>query len=244
MARSSDLTPLHLGAWTAIDNDLTDARLSLERSAPAVGRLGLGADTIPAAARLEQGQRTLSATVVSAQRALRTWKRQYNAVKRRRDARLRRLRGYRRAVTAQLATYAGLRAELDRWLDQFGGERVPFGRAEEYLSNALSERQNVLNALLGLSPPAGVVASHVALQGIVEQGVRAMDNAIDGARECTRDPYCYGDDFRDSPDWREFIHSSREINARVGGLQAAWENALGRAVRKVKQQEFPPPPEV
>jgi hypothetical protein len=182
--------------------------------------------------------------VATASRKLSAWKRRYRAAKRRKQAELRALERYGAAVQAELDTYAGLRTELDRWIDRFGADTIPFGRAEEQLSNALSQRQAVLAALAAMDPPDRLAGHHASLEALVDEGVRAMDNAIDGARECTADPFCFGQDFRETPDWQEFMRATADINARAGAVQSAWSSELDAIERKVKRRKLPPPPRV
>jgi hypothetical protein len=244
-ARLATLHPDGLAAWQSIARDAADARLSLVQRGPAVERLGLGAAVLPAAAALERGQRALDGTVDTMQARLADWQERYRKAKRLRNIRVRRLERYGNQMRNHLTTYSALRSDLDNWLDRFGPQDVPFGRAEDFLSSALSQRQALLAAVSAMPLPAATVAaSHRAVQALLDQSVRALDNAIDGARECTEDPFCFGDDFRHHPDWQEFMAASREINNSIGALTSSWEGALARAIHRVKERKLPRAPTV
>jgi hypothetical protein len=244
-AQLGGMRPERLSVWQSIAGDATEARLALAGGTRAVERLGLGAAVLPGAPALERGQRALDGTVAGMQRRLAAWRQRYRHAKHRRTVRLRRLARYGREMRAQLAAYSALRADLANWLDRFGPQDVPFGRAEDFLSGALSQRQAVLTAIAAMSlPAAGVAASHRALQDLVGQSVRAMDNAIDGARECTQDPFCLGDDFRHHTDWEEFMATSREIDTRLGPLTTSWAGALDRATERATRRTLPRAPTV
>jgi hypothetical protein len=243
-AQLETLNEANLEPWNGIALGLTRAASGLAGDRAAVGELDLGQSSLPRARRLNAAVEGLDTRIAAADRELTAWRTRYRAARRAQRADLDALNGYADAVRGQLGRYSGLRTALSDWIDEYGAEQLPFGEAEGYLSQAISERQEVRNALAGLAAPAGLEAEHARIGTVVDQALRAMENAVDGARECTEDLFCLGEDFRDTVDWREFARVSDEISTEYPSATSDWEARVGAEAKRIKDRRLPAPPRV
>jgi hypothetical protein len=241
MAELKGLDPEHIASWPTMRARISSRVAQVQTAEAAAGSL---ATLAPSISRLNASLASADAVVEHADRKLHAWRRDYRRAKRSQRAKLARVNGYATSVSTQLAVYNGLRDALDNWISDFGESTLPFGQAGSYLVEAADKRKAVRDALANQTPPAALMAAHTSLIAVLSDAIVAMGDAGDAAQTCTADPYCLGDDFRDTSDWQAFHDASSRITSQFGAAFTRWQQGLDRARSSIRHQRMPRPPAV
>jgi ribosomal protein L40E len=238
------LDPAHIGQWPSTRQQIEAAGSRLQTAVAAAGSLGLPATLAPATPALTAALDKDARLVTHAKAKLRTWRRAYHRARRAQHRRLAAVASYSAAVSAQLGSYDGLRDDLDQWLSDSGDETIPYGQAFDELTQAADRRKDVRDALAAINPPQRVAAAHAGLLAVLSDAIVAMTDAGDAAQTCTSDPTCFGDDFRDSAQWRSFSDASHRITGQFAIANQRWQQAVAQLRSSIAHRHMPVPPTV
>ncbi|HET6505861.1 MAG TPA: zinc ribbon domain-containing protein [Baekduia sp.] len=236
--------PAHIDQWPSTRERIEAAGLRLQTTVAAARSLGAPAAIAPPATALAASLQADGHLVTHAKAKLRTWRRAYRRARRAQRRRLAALTSYDSAVSGQLSTYDGLRDDLDDWVSDTGDETIPYGRAFDELNAAADRRKDVRDALAAINPPQPLAAAHASLLAVLSDAIVAMTDAGDAAQECTSDPFCFGDDFRDTPQWRAFNDASRRITGQFAAADQRWEQAVAQMRHSIAHRRMPVAPTV
>jgi hypothetical protein len=244
IAALQHLDPAHISDWPEVRARIEAADARLQPATRDIASLG------PAAA-LAQAPGAVSAAldgnadlVTHANVKLRTWRRAYRRARRSQRHQLAALAAYGSAVNGQLATYNGLRDDLDRWISDVGDSTIPYGQAFDQLTGAADRRKDVRDALANVNPPHRLAAAHASLLAVLSDAILAMTDAGDAAQECTADPYCLGEDFRDMPQWQSFTDASHRITGQFAAADQRWQQAVAQMRTSIRHRPMPVAPAV
>lgn len=238
------LDPAHISQWPATRERIEAAGLRLQTTVATAASLGAPAILAPSPARLTASLEVDGDLVTHAKAKLRTWRRAYNRARRAQHRRLATVTAYRSAVSGQLATYNGLRGDLDDWISDAGDETIPYGQAFDELTAAADHRKDVRDALAAINPPQRLAAAHASLLAVLSDAIVAMTDAGDATQECTSDPLCFGEDFRDTPQWRSFNDASDRITSQFATANQRWQAAVGQMRSSIAHRHLPVAPAV
>jgi hypothetical protein len=244
IAALGHLDPAHVGDWPRLRAGIDAAGTRLIVSARDVESLGPAATLAPSGSAVAAALGADDDVVTRASVKLGTWRRAYRRARRAQHRHLAALTAYASAVNAQLGTYNGLRDDLDQWIADIGVSTIPYGQAFEELTAAADRRKDVRDALANLNPPHRLAATHTALLAVLSDAIVAMTDAGDAAQECTADPTCLGDDFRDMPQWQSFSDASRRISGQFAAADQRWQQAVTQMRSSVRDRRMPAPPTV
>ena len=238
------LDPAHIADWPDVRQRIEAAGGRLEPAASDIGSLGPRAALAPSATALTTTLDKDADVVAHANTELRTWRRAYRRARRAQRHRLAAVTAYSSAVNGQLATYNGLRGDLDQWISDVGDATIPYGQAFDQLTAAADRRKDVRDALASVNPPHRLAAAHASLLAVLSDAILAMTDAGDAAQECTADPTCFGEDFRDMPQWRSFTDASRRITGQFATADQRWQQAVAQMRTSIRHRRMPEPPAV
>jgi hypothetical protein len=238
------LDPAHIGQWPATRERIEAAGLRLQTTVASAASLGVPAALAPSPGALAVGLEADAHLVTHAKAKLRTWRRAYNRARRAQRRRLAAVASYSDAVSSQLATYNGLRGDLDDWISEAGDETIPYGQAGDELTAAADRRKDVRDALAAINPPPRLAAAQTSLLAVLSDAIVAMTDAGDAAQECTSDPLCFGEDFRDTPQWRSFNDASDRITSQFATADQRWLEAVAQMRRSIAHRPMPVAPTV
>lgn len=242
VAPLQQLDPAHIGSWPDVRQRIEAAGARLQAAAGDIGSLGPRATLAPSATALTTAVDKDADLVAHANTELRTWRRAYRRARRAQRHRLAAVTAYSSAVNGQLATYNGLRNDLDQWISDVGDATIPYGQAFDQLTAAADRRKDVRDALANVNPPRRLAAAHASLLAVLSDAILAMTDAGDAAQECTADPTCFGDDFRDMPQWRSFTDASRRITGQFAIADQRWQQAVAEMRTSIRHRRMPEPP--
>lgn len=240
---ADDQTP-DTESFEAVDNAVRAATLTLEQTAPRIRSLELeGFDRLPttliAAATENAGE-----VIETGARKLARWRRQVARIKREKKGELAVMESYASSMRSYLATYDGLRSDLDGWIQKVDSEGATFAEAYDFLSNASSERAAVRDSIAALGPPAALASAHNSFLTVLNSAVAAVDSAYSGIAEYEFDfDYEYFD-YKDTPGWRTFRSESDRISGEYGAARSTLEALIAEEQRKLERRQLPPRPEV
>jgi ribosomal protein L40E len=239
-----DLDPAHVGDWPQTRARIDAATTRLAVAVRDVEALGPTATLAPAGGAMTATLDADADVVAHANVKLRTWRRAYRRARHAQRRQLAALTAYAAAVNGQLGTYNGLRDDLDQWIDDVGDATIPYGQAFDQLTAAADRRKDVRDALAAINPPRRLAAAHASLLTVLSDAIVAMTDAGDAAQECTADPTCFGEDFRDMPQWQSFSDASRRITSQFAAADQRWQQEIARMRIAIRHRRMPAPPTV
>lgn len=231
------LTAENLGAWDALQVSLT------EQSDQMVAGLGLkAADRATLAAELREMRASVGLRVSTAQRRLAAWRRDVREAERQRDEELAALAAYESGYRTQMERYNDLRDNTadftERIREDYG---VTYDEAYSAFYDGISQREEVREAMNALSPPDSVRSNHLAVVGVIDDAIAAMQAAVDGLADSQFCYYCY---YEDTPGWHRFQDESDRITDEFASVTSSWDAAVSSRRAELEDLKLPARPEV
>jgi hypothetical protein len=226
----------HTSGWTG-----SRAKLALTFGQIAAERGSTGGAGVRVA--LDSALTSADKLVQSAAAAIADWRAKSAAAIKARNADTKSLAAYASLVRGQTKTYEQLRHDLSAFTARVEDSNVVVTYAEGYdfLAQAMQDRRDVRNLLVGADPPAGVRKAHQRVVAVVDRGIAAVQSAYDGLAQSQDCYYCY---YRDTPGWQRFQSESTGISQSYTSAMAKWESAVATSRTAIANRVLPQKPTV
>lgn len=233
-----DLTDTTLGSWStasATVAERADAMVEALALSPSE-RSGVRAD-------LRGMRANIDALVAAGKKELAQWRRDVERVKTQRDVELAALAAYESGYRTQMERYNDLRDSTadftERIREDFG---VTYDEAYSAFYDGISQREEVRESMNGLAPPDSVRSHHLAVVGVIDDAIAAMQAAVDGLSDSQ---FCYFDCYyEDTAGWQRFQAESERITDEFGDVTSAWDAAVSARRSELENLELPKKPEL
>ncbi|MGB8382090.1 MAG: hypothetical protein WCG47_12780 [Dermatophilaceae bacterium] len=170
------------------------------------------------------------------------WQSDNSAAVAQRDAAISGATSYKESMKHAIDKYTRLRNDLSDYIEVIDtkGSTVDVARAQ--FNKGASDRRDVRDTMLSLSPPAAAAAAHNRLVNVVSDGVAGTESALRGLDTAT----CYwGECFvQDTSAYQTFRSESKRITAAYDAALADWNTAAQQAIDAAKAMPLPAKPEV
>lgn len=231
------LTSENLSAWDAMSASLTDSADEM------IAGLELKpADRSALNSELREMRASVAATVTSARKRLAAWRSDVREAEEQRDEELAALSSYESGYRTHMERYNDLRDSTadftERIRDDYG---VTYDEAYTAFYDGISQREGVRDAMNALSPPDSVRSNHLAVVGVIDDAIAAMQAAVDGLADSQFCYYCY---YEDTPGWRRFQEESDRITDEFASATSSWDAAISARRAELENLELPERPQI
>ena len=233
-----------VGEWQSHRRRIRAAVRQIERAHPAVAELNLTRELNVWGPVLTWSLANADAVVAKAERRLRIWRARVQKIRQGRQAALAAITSYDSSVRGYLATYDGLRTDLDGWIRKVDTEGTTFAKAYRFLGSASAATQSVQNGIAALDAPGDVAAAHARLLAFMDGAIAAVNEARAGISERERgskDKYSY---YTEAPGWERLRIESDAAVRESAAARSRWVAAVAAEVKKVKSVQLPKRPDV
>ena len=233
-----------MGEWQSHRRRIRAAVRQIERAHPAVAELNLTSELNVWGPVLTWSLANADAVVAKAARRLGIWRARVQKIRQGRQEALAAIASYDSSVRGYLATYDGLRTDLDDWIRKVDTEGTTFAKAYRFLGSASAATQSVRNGIAALDAPGDVAAAHTRLLASMDGAIAAVDSARAGISERKRgskDKYSY---YTEAPAWQRFRTESDAAVRESAATRSRWLAAVAAEVKKIKSVKLPKRPDV
>ena len=240
----ADLDESSVGEWRSHRRGIRAAVRRIDRAYPAIAELGLTRDMTVWGPVLTWALANADTVVAKAARRLHTWRTRVQEIRQGRREALVAMTSYDSSVRGYLATYEGLRTDLDAWIQTVDTEGTTFARAYEFLGRATAASESVRNGIAALDAPAKVASAHPRLLASMDRAIAAVDSARAGISARERDSkreYSY---YSDAPGWERLRSESEAAGRESAAARSRWQAAVAREVKQIRSVKPPKRPDV
>ncbi len=244
LAPLADLEESTVGEWRSHRRGIRAAVRQIERAHPAIAELQLASELNVWGPVLTWSLANADAVVVQAARRLRLWRSRVQKVRQGRREALAAITSYDSSVRGYLATYDGLRTDLDDWIRKVDTEGTTFAKAYKFLGSASTATESVRNGIAALEAPADVASSQRRLLAFMDRAIAAVDSARAGISEHEReskDKYSY---YTEAAEWQRFRSESDAAVRKSAAARSRWQAAVAAQVKKLNSVKLPKRPNV
>lgn len=232
------LTEDSLTSWPTISASLkeTGTVMIAEMDLAARERTSLTSD-------LRQLRSQVDDVVTTARQRLRRWREEVRRAETARDEELAALSTYESGYRTHMERYNDLRDATADFTERIRDEyAVTYDEAYTAFYDGISQREEVREAMNALSPPDSVRSNHLAVVGVIDGAIAAMQSAVDGLADSQ---FCYFDCYyEDTAGWRRFQDESERITDDFASATAAWDAAITDRRSELENLELPPKPDI
>jgi hypothetical protein len=214
----ADLDESTVGEWERHRRGIRAAVRRIDRAHPAVAELALTRELNVWGPVLSWSLANADAVVAKASRRLGIWRSRAQQVRLERRRALAAVMSYESSVGGYLATYDGLRRDLDYWIRRVDSEGTRGAKPHKFFGRAAAASQGVRDGLATLDPPAGVAAAHTGL-------LASMDRAI-------------------AAGWQRLRSESDVVARESASARSKWQAAVAREVKRITSVKAPKRPDV
>lgn len=238
LAGLESLTEETLAAWPATSVELRESGEEM------VAGIDLSpADRSALTADLREMRSTLDGIVSSGRKKLNAWRNEVERAQEARDAELSLLTAYESGYRTHMERYNDLRDSTadftERIRDDYG---VTYDEAYTAFYDGISQREEVREAMNALSPPDSVRSNHLAVVGVIDDAIAAMQSAVDGLADSQ---FCYFDCYyEDTAGWQRFQQESDRITDEFASVTYSWDAAISARRDELENLDLPPKPEI
>lgn len=237
LATLESLSDDHLASWPTTSAALAergeDMVAAMDLSA--AGRSSLSAD-------LRELRSSVEDVVITAQRKLAQWRQSVRRAEEQRDADLAALAEYEAGYRTHIERYNDLRDQTADFTERIrSGTGVTYDEAYTAFYDGISQREQVRDAMNELSPPDALRSSHLAVVGVIDDAIAAMQAAVDGIAESQFCYFCY---YEDTAGWRRFQAESDRITDEFDSVTRGWDSAVSTQRSALENLELPKKPRV
>lgn len=194
-------------------------------------------------ADLREMRSSLDGIVSSGRKKLNAWRNEVERAQEARDAELALLAEYESGYRTQMERYNDLRDSTadftERIRDDYG---VTYDEAYTAFYDGISQREEVREAMNALSPPDSVRSNHLAVVGVIDDAIAAMQAAVDGLADSQ---FCYFDCYyEDTAGWQRFQQESDRITDEFASVTYSWDAAISARRTELENLDLPAKPEI
>lgn len=239
-----------LGELSSLE-ELTDTTLSswagTSESVAERGDVMVGAMSLPPSERsslttdVREMRSNVDELVAAGKRELGQWRRDVEEAQAQRDEQLAALDAYESSYVTHMERYNDLRDSTADFTERIRTQFVTFGEGYDHFYDGIAQREEVRSAMSELSPPDALRSEHLAVVGVIDGAIAAMQAAVDGMADAQ---FCYYCSYDETLGWRRFQAESDRITDEFGSVTAQWEQAVATERTNLENLELPKKPEL
>jgi hypothetical protein len=240
LALLADLDPKHVATWPSVSEAVDDVVADLRSADAALADRDLPvaedlADEVESAGgKVGVALEGISAKLVG-------WAAEVEQISADKTAQSDALGGYVMAFRSQIDKYAGLRNEMSGFSDRILYDSMLFSEAYAFLGGAVTQRQEVHQAMSAAQPPTALVAVHSSVIAAVNESIGAVQSAVRGIEQYQFDYYYT---IESTPGWSEFSRTSDQITETYSAAVSNWDLAVETEKQRIAAIKTPARPAV
>ena len=223
----ADLEESTVSEWRSHRRRIRAAVRRIDHAHPAVAELHLTSQLNVWGPVLTWSLANADAVVAKAARRLRIWRSRVQEIRQGRREALAAITSYDSSVRGYLATYDGLRTDLDGWIRRVDTEGITSARAYKLLGSTSAAIQSVRDGIAALEAPAGIAPAHTRLLAFMDSAIATVDSTRAGISKQER-----------------FRSESEAAIRESAAARSKWQAAVAAEVKKIKSMKLPKRPDV